>query len=98
MKRLFQLILILAALWLGGLVYFAGQIPDSVADPDSQTDVIVVLTGGSQRIETGLQLLAAGKAKMLFISGVNIGVDVPKLLRNAGADETLADKIVLGHD
>jgi uncharacterized SAM-binding protein YcdF (DUF218 family) len=98
MKRLFQLILVLAALWLGGLVYFAGQIPDSVADPDSQTDAIVVLTGGSQRIETGLQLLAAGKAKMLFISGVNIGVDVPKLLRNAGADETLAGKIVLGHE
>jgi len=98
MKRLSQLLCGLAALWLGCLVHFAGLILDSVADPDSQTDAIVVLTGGSQRIETGLQLLAAGKAKMLFISGVNIGVDVPKLLRNAGADETLADKIVLGHE
>lgn len=98
MKRLFQLILVLAALWLGGLVYFAGEIPDSVADPDSQTDAIVVLTGGSQRIETGLQLLTAGKAKMLFISGVNIGVEVPKLLHTLNTDETLAGKIVLGHE
>ncbi len=98
MKRLFQLFLVLAALWLGGLVYFAGLIPDSVADPDSQTDAIVVLTGGSQRIETGLQLLAAGKAKMLFISGVHSGLEVPELLKTAGADGTLADKIVLGHE
>ena len=98
MKRLFQLILVLAALWLGGLVYFAGLIPDGVADPDSQTDAIVVLTGGSQRIETGLQLLAAGKAKMMFISGVHNGIEVPQLLRTMGADTGLADKIVLGHD
>ena len=98
MKRLFQLILVLAALWLGGLVYFAGQIPDGVADPDSQTDAIVVLTGGSQRIETGLQLLAAGKAKMMFISGVHNGVEVPQLLRTLNADTGLADKIILGHE
>ncbi len=98
MKRLFQLILVLAALWLGGLVYFAGEIPDGVADPDSQTDAIVVLTGGSQRIETGLQLLAAGKAKMMLISGIHSGVQVPELLRTLGADETLAGKIVLGRE
>jgi uncharacterized SAM-binding protein YcdF (DUF218 family) len=98
MKRLILLVLCLGALWLGGLVYFAGQIPDSVADPDSQTDAIVVLTGGSQRIETGLQLLAAGKAKMMFVSGVHNGLEVPELLRTLGADEKLADKIVLGHE
>jgi uncharacterized SAM-binding protein YcdF (DUF218 family) len=98
MKRLLQLILVLAALWLGGLIYFAGQIPDAVADPDSQTDAIVVLTGGSQRIETGLQLLAAGKAKMMFVSGVHNGVEVPELLRTLSADPALADKIVLGHE
>ncbi len=98
MKRLIQLVLVLAALWLGGLVYFASEIPDAVADPDSQTDAIVVLTGGSQRIETGLQLLAAGKAKMMFISGVHNGVEVPELLRTLGADPALAGKIVLGHE
>jgi uncharacterized SAM-binding protein YcdF (DUF218 family) len=98
MKRVLILILILGAIWLGGLVRFASEIPDAVADPDSQTDAIVVLTGGSQRIETGLQLLAADKAKMLFVSGVHTGVEVPELLRTVGADPGLTDKIVLGHD
>jgi uncharacterized SAM-binding protein YcdF (DUF218 family) len=98
MKRIILLIIVLFAVWLGGLVRFASEIPDAVSDPDSQTDAIVVLTGGSQRIETGLELLAAGKAKMLFISGVHTGIEVPELLRTVGASETLADKIVLGHE
>jgi len=98
MKRIILLLLVLIAVWLGGLVRFAGEIPDAVSDPDSQTDAIVVLTGGSQRIETGLELLAADKAKMLFISGVHTGIEVPELLRTLGADESLAAKIVLGHE
>jgi uncharacterized SAM-binding protein YcdF (DUF218 family) len=98
MKRIILILLVLLAVWLGGLVRFAGEIPDAVSDPDSQTDAIVVLTGGSQRIETGLDLLAAGNAKMLFISGVHAGLEVPELLRTLNADEKLADKIALGHE
>lgn len=71
-------------LWLVGLVWFVRELPDEVADPDSVTDAIVVLTGGSMRVQQGLALLAAGKAKKLFISGVSKNVHVPALLHAAG--------------
>ena len=40
--------------WAAGLVRFATQIPDTVAEPDTLTDAIVVLTGGSGRLDAGL--------------------------------------------
>jgi uncharacterized SAM-binding protein YcdF (DUF218 family) len=92
------LVAVLAAGWLGGFLWFVHLVPASVADPDSETDAIVVLTGGSLRVETGLQLLAAGKAKKLFVSGVYHGVDVGELLRvSRQAPERVQCCIVLGH-
>ncbi len=92
------LVVLLAAAWLGGFLWFVHLVPASVADPDSETDAIVVLTGGSLRVETGLQLLAAGKAKKLFVSGVYHGVDVGDLLRvSRQAPERVQCCIVLGH-
>ena len=43
-------------------------------------DAIVVLTGGSGRLRSGLDLLLADRARRLFISGVYRGVDVTQLL------------------
>lgn len=90
-------------LWLAGLFWFADTMPSEIADPSSPTDAIVVLTGGSQRFDAGLELLAAGKAKKLFVSGVHPGVETADLLHLAHrapdappADE-LACCIVLGH-
>jgi uncharacterized SAM-binding protein YcdF (DUF218 family) len=88
----------LAVAWLGGLVWFARAIPQTVADADSGTDAIVVLTGGSLRVQSGLALLAAGKAKKLFISGVYQGVEVAELLRlSRQSPDRVACCIVLGH-
>jgi uncharacterized SAM-binding protein YcdF (DUF218 family) len=88
----------LVALFAGGLVWFAHLIPDAVADPDSVTDAIVVLTGGSLRLDSGLRLLAAGKAQKLFVTGVHPGVEVRDLLRTSGAEpERIACCIALGH-
>ncbi|MDP6787717.1 MAG: YdcF family protein [Rhodospirillales bacterium] len=78
--RLAALGLAAVAVWAAGLVRFATQIPDTVADPDAVTDAIVVLTGGSGRLDTGLELLAAKRAPKLFVSGVYRGVDVTMLL------------------
>jgi uncharacterized SAM-binding protein YcdF (DUF218 family) len=75
-----SLLLALALFWLVGLWRFATSMPTEVVDPDRVTDAIVVLTGGRLRLESGLQLLAAGKAKKLFVSGVHPGVDVFELL------------------
>lgn len=59
-----------ALAWLAGLLWFASTIPVSVDDTATHTDAIVVLTGGSERIETGFKLLDEGLAEKLFVSGV----------------------------
>ncbi len=93
------LLLALLALWLGGFVWFASSIPDEVTDAESETDAIVVLTGGSLRVQSGLALLAAGKAKKLFVSGVYHSTDVTALLRiSRQSPEHVACCIVLGHE
>ena len=69
--------------WSVGLVGFAYNLPDEVGAPRARTDAIVVLTGGSQRLETGLELLARGMAGKLFVSGVHRGVDAAELLHVA---------------
>ena len=74
--------------WGVGLILYAGNIPSGVADTSTPTDAIVVLTGGSQRVKTGLDLLSEGKARKLFISGVHEDVEIPRLLEVAGASET----------
>ncbi len=89
----------LAVVWLGGLVWFARSIPGEIADSDSATDAIVVLTGGSLRVQSGLALLAGGKAKKLFVSGVYHSTDVTALLRiSRQSPEHVACCIVLGHE
>ncbi len=73
----------LAVVWSAGLVWFASAIPrpPGADEPLARTDAIVVLTGGSGRLAAGLDLLAAGLAEKLFVSGVYDGVDVQELLR-----------------
>jgi len=62
-----------------------------------RVDGIVVLTGGPERIETGLRLLADGRAPELLISGVGHGVELPELARRAGLDPApLAARVALG--
>jgi len=89
----------LAALaWIGGLAWFASCIPTSVDDPETATDAVVVLTGGSERLDEGLALLAAKKGRKLFVSGVYRGVEVNALLHVARhAPANLECCIVLGH-
>lgn len=66
---------------------------------NERTDAIVVLTGGSGRVATGLELLREGKADMLFISGVGKGLVVQDLLAfwNGLPDNISKDKIMLGY-
>lgn len=83
-----------------GFVRFVDHIPPPTNDM-SRTDAIVVLTGGSDRIATGLNLLEAGEAERLFVSGVHPGVGIDQLLKiNRPADAPpnpgLAQRIDLG--
>jgi len=84
--RMLVAALLLALGWGLGLVWFAAGVPRVGPDPadpvaSRTTDAIVVLTGGSNRLGTGLELLAAGRARKLFVSGVYDGVDVQELLK-----------------
>jgi uncharacterized SAM-binding protein YcdF (DUF218 family) len=87
-----------ALAWLAGFAWFAVSVPGRVAEPDRRTDAIVVLTGGSRRLEEGLMLLQRRLADRLFVSGVHRAVDMNELLRGANLSPTeLSCCVVLGH-
>lgn len=99
--------LLCICVWLAGLLWFINEIPVHPASDDSHTDAIIVLTGGSHRLEHGLYLLAHGKAKKLFISGVHDKSDMESILRHTMAPEIRmkllfnrdsAQTIILGHE
>jgi uncharacterized SAM-binding protein YcdF (DUF218 family) len=96
-RRLLMVAAGCSVLWLAGLLWFATPpAADSLATP---TDAIVVLTGGSLRLQNGLELLRAGKGRMLFISGVNQQVALDDLLRISGnASDWASCCVVLGRD
>ena len=75
------LIVIISILWVYGLLNFLNKIPNQIINKPPTSDAIVVLTGGSNRLKTGLLLLSKKRAKKLFISGVYRGNDVQHLLR-----------------
>ncbi len=88
---------IFLAAWIGGLVWFADRIQPA-PEPGGKTDAVVVLTGGAGRLDAGLELLSAGRAAKLFVSGVYHGVDVTALLKlSRTAPENIECCVVLGY-
>ena len=85
-------------LWNGGLAAFAFSIPTTPTDSVSQVDGIVVLTGGSERIEEGLALLRGGLGRKLLVSGVPEGLTLDDVVGPANArSEEVACCVELGH-
>lgn len=70
----------LLLLWMLGFGWFAVALPGRA--PDVSTDAIVVLTGGPGRVQHGLALLRAKKAKRLLVSGADRRV-TPRELADA---------------
>jgi uncharacterized SAM-binding protein YcdF (DUF218 family) len=68
-RRCVALVLIV---WLFGLIAFAVALPGP--SKIARTDGIVVLTGGKGRFARGLELLAAGRAERMLVSGVHSSV------------------------
>ncbi len=61
--------------WSSGFILFAFEAVTLKPEKSSrETDAIIVLTGGPNRISEGLELLAEGKSGYLFVTGVNNGV------------------------
>nr|WP_083871972.1 YdcF family protein [Bartonella rattaustraliani] len=67
-------------------------------NPLPKAEAIIVLTGGENRIETGLQLLQKGLGSRLLISGVNATTNLKNLMHNTHITSRLFTCCVdLGH-
>lgn len=77
-------------LFVAGFFAFAFHVASMrPADDPPVSDAIIVLTGGFNRLETGLRLLKEGKAKRLLISGVYPHTRLADIRRATGADPEL---------
>lgn len=86
--------------WLAGFAWFAH---DALRHPElpQHADAIVALTGGADRVATGLRLLEDGCCQRMLISGVGHGAELASLLRGSGGapgalPANLAGLITLG--
>lgn len=91
-KRMLSLLLIA---WALGFVWFAVALPQPAGD--EQTDAIVVPTGSGGRIPRGLDVLRAGAAEKMLVTGVDINVKPGEFMAEYGVDQPLMDCcVVLG--
>jgi len=78
-------LLLVVLLWLGGFVWFTRDVMEmplgDIRNPPPHAAGIVVLTGGRERVPAGFDLLAAGAADRLLVSGVDPHIDKLTLLQ-----------------
>jgi len=70
--------------WCIALITFVQTIPSAPQTSAQKSDVIVVLTGGEQRLEHGLKRWVAGAAPVIYISGVGDGITNMQIARAYG--------------
>lgn len=94
-------ILLPIAVWLFGFVIFLAAVYfASPPNPLPELDAAIVLTGGSNRVDQGLELLASKKVRNLMITGVHKGVTPADLVKLWPGDKSkIAESdITLGYD
>jgi uncharacterized SAM-binding protein YcdF (DUF218 family) len=84
--RLFALLVLAYAL---GFVLFAVTLGNPAGADAKPTDAVVVITGGAGRIEHGLDVLSAHKAKRMLVAGADPLVTKPDLIRVVGGNDRL---------
>ena len=90
------LVLMPVLAWSMGFAWFIRQV-DAPTGPVPIAGGIVALTGGAERIDNALQLLADGQAPRLLLSGVGGGAGLPDLDSKADLHtQDLAARITLG--
>ena len=85
---------LLAAIFISGLQYFVLNLPGQMTSATHKSDGIVVITGGQQRLDAGLTLLANGAASKLLISGVGAGLNKVILANDLRLDQTQRDLLI----
>lgn len=76
-----RLVAFVAIALVVGFGVFAWRLPDHQIVLDRNADGIVVLTGGTSRVNDALELLAAQRGKRLLITGVNPGTTTADIAR-----------------
>ncbi len=78
--------------FVGGFGLFAAHVSAlSTPDDPRPAEAIIVVTGGTSRIDAGMDLLRAGKGERLLISGVNPSTRIEDLRRVTNAEGNLFD-------
>ena len=75
--------------YLLGFILFAFTLGKPARETALATDAAVVLTGGSGRIEHGIDVLRAGKAKRLLVAGADPSVTKADIARRLGGKRRL---------
>ena len=96
-RFLFRLAAFIMLVYVLGYALFAVLLPKPAGD--ERTDAIVVLTGGSGRLERGFELMERHLAQRMLISGVDRTVRPAELAEAYKIDQTMLDCCVtLGRD
>jgi uncharacterized SAM-binding protein YcdF (DUF218 family) len=78
---------LLLLLYAIGFILFTFTLGKPASKAAARTDGIVVITGGSGRIEHGIKVLKAGRAKRLLVAGADPAVTKRDLVRRLGGSD-----------
>jgi uncharacterized SAM-binding protein YcdF (DUF218 family) len=93
------LFLVGSGLAIAGFLHFAETVAALEPPRDPKADAIVVLTGGSQRIDHAIELLKAGAGERLLISGVHPTTSGNQIRKLTQSSSTLFECCVdIGHE
>jgi uncharacterized SAM-binding protein YcdF (DUF218 family) len=82
---------LVALLYALGFILFTVTLGRPARDDSVRTDAIVVITGGSGRIEHGIEVLGSGRAKRLLVAGADPAVTKRDLIRRLGGSRRLVN-------
>lgn len=98
-SRLAAVLALVAAVACGaGFAWFLHRVAEPMHLP-KHADAIVAFTGGPDRVETALRLLAEGRADRLLLSGIGGGANLAELARLAELDpRPIAARVSIGRE
>ena len=88
---IFRLTSLIALIYALGFVLFAVTLGKPAKADAARTDAAVVLTGGSGRIEHGIEEVKLGKSRRLLVAGADPSVTKKDLVRRLGGSKRLVD-------
>lgn len=89
LRRGFFVLVPCLGIFVAGFLQFADEVASLQPPPSPKADAIIVLTGGFQRIDQGVELLKAGAGKRLLISGVHPTTTRSQIRRNTQGSAAL---------